>query len=425
MTLDSDQELDRCLEFNPLVDVYRIHVPESRNLQINNQRIKKIEFIRTETNFLKRFLNFCGDFFIIYFQDETWKIYQSDPEDLHYDKMIIIANVLSPSAEIELNFSLFPDTNERREVIDFSLFWHLDGYIESQKAYYTELRSEIANIAADEISQKKELLRRVNQYGVTLLCLGCGNGDDTKEITTILESKLGSHVSGFGVDISEVGIARAKTKYRDYSFFTGDARNSSDIIDQCINAGGADRDSVFVVAAPGLLNHSVMEGTYPALQVLQQVARSRKVDFLLLGGYTASLVNRSMAQASGWQLQIRTIRLSKQHLRMVPEAQEAGCPDAASYLTPTIQFLTPEGIPEQVGLVKLASEYRSSNPVVQTLDLAMSSFPDELFSRAIQEQSLQNVVNVDLSWSAFPESWQSFAHGMHEMGIKTVLGFRP
>ncbi len=311
-----------------------------------------------------------------------------------------------------------------REINDYSQLAQGDYSDERTTAFYKKGRRYLFDLVVKSVKNRADLARKAKS-GITLVCLGCGGGREVVLGRQKLADGLGCHVYSLGVERNLKLVESSHQRLSDYlggglsKIVEGNALQASRFIKQALHAKGADQESkgLVVVTAIGLLSESVLEGTYPALRVLQDVARDGHVDLLLVMNYEASLFTRESLGASGWQV--------SRHL-IPPEVLYDSAPRQTDVQRMNDQIWVMTPLPRKMNLERVVaqSRCRSSEPDAELtlLDLSMTTAPSVLFDDLVAQGEYGHITTVDVSWSGLREGEiAGFSSKMQAQGVTTLV----
>ena len=369
--------------------------------------------------------NYKLGFFILYFTDGSHiaimpKRVLTEGPNKFAEQMEHL--MISTNSEVTLSHSFpeFDHLTSKRKTNDFSSL-STGNYCKKISEFYIHMMITIYETIISTI-ESNPLLAKKAKNGISLIFLGCAAGAECEGGRTMLNQKLGVPVTACGVDINPTLIQAARTYFPHISFHREDATKAGKIIKECVPP---DSQNLVITIAQGLLTNGVMSGTYPALQVLQQVADSGLVDIFYVAACGTPLFNRHMVETAGWNMAIAHIPHAKLHKGDMSSYEE-GDP-----VLNRLYVMTPKPLDQQGELFIRHSNERNSNPVqpFTTLDLSMSNHPEKIFTYIKNHHKVSRVKALDLSWSLMPDKAHrsTFFEDLRSFGIRNIVisGFEP
>ena len=398
----SGEEAGTKIGFNYQVIISRINIPETETVTVPQYgSIRYLQYFRfledpraRQIRGMDATIKFV--LFVVYLPSDEYIVGCS--EKLILEKAFAEVNErmlhlsIATRAEVDLShFLLYSDSQGKRTVQDFAEVLDLRPdenpiYSEFRENIIVELYRQLIHIIESSDSLKAKAME-----GITLVCLGCGTGLELKTGCDALNNRFGP-VKVFGLEKNSEVIKEARKQYPNYSFIEGDALEAGKYITDCLSQSPA--GGLAVVVAVGLLTEAVLPGTYPAHQILQQIART-PVDLLLVASYASLLFNRQSALNAGWLTEIRPVPDRDIYKKQpIPER-------IPQLLQNRIFILTPASLEQQVKHALSRSHLRNRIPedCFTTLDLSMTSRPEQLLPALLLKPESQNVKAVDISWS--------------------------
>lgn len=263
-------------------------------------------------------------------------------------------------------------------------------YSSRERYFYRTIHEEITKSVIASINANANYLQQAKDNGVYIISLGCGDGKDLDVCYNALNKAGFNNCAGMGIDINESLIHANRAQYPEHKFFTGNIENVGKQLDKLTHDGQFTKDGkLVVVISSGSLTLQVMNGTYPVLKILQQLAAQHVGDILVTSGWTDSLITRYGAESSGWN-----------------DAPIYFTYDHDSWGTPRqklIHICQRQSIEEEfkTTLSKSADRDAINHQQFATLDLDSTSNPLEQCAKYLQDMadSVPKIAEIDLSYS--------------------------
>lgn len=414
---------------NDSVQITHFRPPERFVYNFFNRVAEQVDYIffqhdpRTYTSEMGP--NYKLSFFILYFTDGSHiafmpkRVLEEGPNRFANQMLHLM---IATKSESTLSHSL-PEVNHstlERKVRDYSGLAR-GNYPKKTSEFHIQMLITIFETIIATVQSNPSLARKA-QNGISLIFLGCAAGAECEGGRAMLNQRFHVPVTACGIDINPQLISTARTLFPHIPFHVKDASNAGKIIKECTSP---DSKKLVITIAHGLIAHEVMTGTYPALQVLQQVAGSGLVDIFYAASFGMPLFNRYMVEASGWNMAITHVPYSKLHNGDMSSYEDE------DYVRNQLYVMTPKSLDKQAELFIKHSNERNSNPAQPptTLDLSMSSHPEKLFTHLKSDHKVRRVKTLDLSWSSVPDKEQReiFFEDLRSFGIKNIIisGFEP
>ncbi len=413
--------------FNDAIQITHFVPPGKYLLNFFNKEVSSIDYLlfdkdpRTYTPDMGH--TYKLSFFVMYFIDSSYitfipkRMMTEGPMKIA-DQMLHLGLATKSETDLAHSLSEINPITLDRTIRDYSPL-ATGNYIPRVSEFHINMCFVILNHMIATVQSNPSYLQKA-QHGITLIFLGCAQGVECFAGRARLRQKLEVPVTVCGIDINRKLIEAAKTKFPDISFHVEDAARAGKIIKQF-----TENENLVIVVAQGLLSHEVMTGSYPALQVFQQVAESGSVDMMYVTAYGMPLFNRHTIETAGWNMEIQHIPHDRLHdINKHPVDDEDSCRNQ-------IRIMTPMSLSQQANLFLRQSRERNKKPEspFTTLDLSMSSHPDQLFSHLKACNDCKNVRTVDLSWSMIPadNKRDRFFSELEKTEIKNIIvsGFEP
>lgn len=215
-----------------------------------------------------------------------------------------------------------------------------------------------------------------------LVSAGCGTAGDLAAINANLEIKQLTQLASAGFDSLRDNINLARKKIPEGYFYPQDLGQTAQVltqIDQEFNAQYPDVSPYKILIFSGVLARSVIDGTQAAVNYLHQAYSWPNL--IIIGSYTAALVNPRILKAIGFHIRARSILHAH---------------DNAPVLA-----ITRQTEKERVTYLIARANKRRSAPSQppQLLDLSMSADPCQDISYLAKTQNLNHFTYIDFSWS--------------------------
>lgn len=417
--------------FNQQVTTTTVIIPDDEPVNVKEKKLSKFESVEIYENARGLAIRgpdakFVTMFVVLYFEDGTQmtglpKAYkQYNPEKLS-ETMAYFATATRSDVDLS-RMHRYTDASGKRWVNDFSRLVNPRSEGTLYQEFIRGMKPAFFRLMADYINQS-DALRKKAAKGITVICLGCGEGDELNTGSTI----LGEHfqkIKVVGVEKNPDMLAAAKKSFPDYLIVQGDALEAEHHIENSLSASGYP-EGVVVVVAIGLLCESALPGTYIAHQILQRIARTNEVDAIFEACYPAKLFNHKSAFRAGWKVTRNLIDYKEIYGKL---ARLFYLPK--SLMCCVVQILTPLPVDQIIGDVISKSDERNSHPADRftTLDLSFTTQPELLFATLVQRPECKKIKTVDVSWTAIPEKKVlDFFSVIIAFGIKNLIfsGFEP
>lgn len=409
---------------------FRIIIPEERLHQFTygDKTIVNIDFLVTSKRCLFHKINGCfgpiTEIFVLYFSDGSWEVFRHLHQDIPgkelADCMMAITHFVAEFGLQEKVFHSPSGHGSSRWVEDFSYLSDEGGFNDIGEMVYSYIENSLIDQMIRWIHKKEERQQKAKK-GILLVCLGCGLGTEVKSGYNRLSEEFSTPVYACGSDYNKTLVETAREFHEGFRFYNADARCAAEIMTQCRR--DAPEHGLVLVVAQGLITDQVLDGTYSALRVLQQLAVSDSVDALFASGFANSLITSEMASASGWSYSARRLTLPKKLIDMhSPTVLDYNLVVNANMVTPRYLYvLMPLTAHQQKNKIIRASQKERFSGISDVLDLSMSSFPGRYLPELFSEPVLQQSTIVDLSWSQLPQDWKPFLQQLADYGVTTLI----
>ena len=246
--------------------------------------------------------------------------------------------------------------------------------------------------------------------GLLLVGLGCGSGADLVVALKELRDS-GFSTKQLGIEILSNLVSKGNQLYPELNIIQGDALNSAALIRAQKQKLQLPSSAPTLVLAEELLARRVLSGTYPALQVLQQLIQTGVADVVVIGGWNAILVDEDIAGAAGWSAQTVTLYW-----------------ESEKFYLPALALVRPVH-QEQMDAIRCRSIKRSQKGVFTTLDLSRFGLPLLALEYFLTQPEAQKFTQVGLSWSYLQtdtlDQLMSLLARFPNLKHVTISGFEP
>ncbi len=310
--------------------------------------------------------------------------------DIGLTKKEILAQTTSLMRKVGCHIdNLFKDIGNRF-LADWETKFYKSLYLDRAKTFYLKLHPYIGNDIV-EFMRCNEL----SSTSVTLLSFGSGDGEDLQTIKKCLANHQISVSKAIGFELNKNNFHNQSEISSDVVLKQGDVRCA----EQLIQETNCDPNTFKVGLFIGILVSRCLKGTYEALNAIQQ---TRELDFIIVSGTTFVLLNKSMLKAAGFCVNETQLN---HDLEMVGEGESSmsvvngirlGEVDVKKYFE---LFWMPDV--ERHSYLTKRGKSRSHAHQFDTLDLSFSANPLRDIKLFENNNTLEEIKQVDISWSYF------------------------
>ena len=282
---------------------------------------------------------------------------------------------------------------------------------QSFTVWHRKIVSRLMIAALEDNQELKRLATRERRIkGVLLYCLGCGSGEDIVQFHEALSlSGIESKIIGIEKDDEEAQKAIARV----YLTIARQSSMAKEKIKPAVIRGTVQSvipnvsnmkkhfDDPVIVVAEEFFSRTVLEGTYEALHILQQLIQPDTADLVIIGGIYPPLVSERIASAVGWSVQHVSLYHSKEvsQCNAIPDTGSTQKECTAAFVLKRLNKEQQMASVYQRSLRRSVRRLSDYPPPFRTLDLSMFGLPQDALEYYLDHKENHKIIQIDLSYS--------------------------